>query len=52
MSGVRSARAQRDEEASENVIGALRELLVAQFGSPPELPHRTDSDSPELTISS
>ena len=49
---VRSARAQPDEEARENVIDALRELLAARFGSPPELPHRTDSDSPELTISS
>jgi hypothetical protein len=29
---------------------ALRELLAARFGSPPELPDRTDSDSLELTI--
>ena len=49
-SGVRSARAQPDEEARENVIDALRELLAARFGSPPELPDRTDSDSLELTI--
>jgi hypothetical protein len=49
-SGVRSARAQPDEEARENVIDALRELLAARFGSPPELPDRTGSDSLELTI--
>jgi hypothetical protein len=47
---VRSARAQPDEEARENVIDALRELLAARFGSPPELPDRTHSDSLELTI--
>ena len=49
-SRVRSARAQPDDEARENVIDALRELLAARFGSPPELPDRTDSDSLELTI--
>jgi len=38
------------EEARENVIDALRELLAVQFGSPPELPDPTDSDSLELTI--
>jgi predicted RNase H-like HicB family nuclease len=38
------------EEARQNVIDALRELLAARFGSPPELPDRTDSDSLELTI--
>jgi hypothetical protein len=32
------------------VIDALRELLAARFGSPPELPDRTGSDSIELTI--
>jgi hypothetical protein len=47
---VRSARAQPDEEARENVIDALRELLAARFGSPPELADRTNSDSLELTI--
>jgi hypothetical protein len=41
---VQSARAQPDEEAHENVIDALRELLAARFGSPPELPYRTGSD--------
>ena len=50
MSGAQSARSQPDEEARENVIDALRELLAARFGSPPELPDRTDSDSLELTI--
>jgi hypothetical protein len=47
---VQSSRAQPDEEARENVIDALRELLAARFGSPLELPDRTDSDSLELTI--
>ena len=49
-SGVQSSRAQPDEEARENVIDALRELLAARCGAPPELPDRTDSDSLELTI--
>jgi hypothetical protein len=47
---VQSARGQPDEEARENVIDALRELLAARFGSLPELPDRTGSDSLELTI--
>ena len=47
---MQSARGQPDEEARENVIDALRELLAARFGSPPELPDRTGSDSIELTI--
>lgn len=38
------------EQARENVIDALRELLAVRFGSPPELPDLTDSDSLELTI--
>jgi predicted RNase H-like HicB family nuclease len=38
------------EEARENVIDALRELLAVRFGSPPELPEPADSDSLELTI--
>ena len=38
------------EEARENVIDALRELLAVRFGSPPELPDPADSDSLELTI--
>jgi predicted RNase H-like HicB family nuclease len=38
------------EEARENVIDALRELLAVRFGSPPELPDPGDSDSLELTI--
>jgi hypothetical protein len=44
------SQGQPDEEARENVIDALRELLAARFGSPPELPDRTGSDSLELTI--
>jgi predicted RNase H-like HicB family nuclease len=47
---VQSARGKTDEEARENVIDALRGLLAALFGSPPELPDRTGSDSLELTI--
>jgi predicted RNase H-like HicB family nuclease len=38
------------EEARENVIDALRELLAVRFGSPPELPDPADSDSLELTL--
>ena len=44
------SQAQPDEKARENVIDALRELPAARFGSPPELPDRTDSDSLELMI--
>jgi hypothetical protein len=44
------SQGQPDEEARENVIDGLRELLAARFGSPPELPDRTGSDPPELTI--
>lgn len=38
------------EEARDNVIDALRELLAVRFGAPPELPDPADSDSLELTI--
>src|SRR5450755_2482732 len=38
------------QEARENVIDALRELLAVRFGLPPELPDPADSDSLELTI--
>ena len=47
--GAISQGANRDE-ARENVIDALRELLATRFGAPPELPDPTDSDSLELTI--
>ena len=47
-SGAQSARAQPDEEARENVIGASESC--SRPGSPPELPDRTDSDSLELTV--
>jgi hypothetical protein len=47
-SGRKSSRAQPDEAARENVIGALRELLAALFAA--ELPDRTDGDSLELTV--
>ena len=45
------SQGQPDGEARENVIDALRDLLAARFGLPPELPDRTGSDSLELTIS-
>lgn len=38
------------EEARENVIDALRELLALRFGAAPELTELTDSESLELTI--
>jgi predicted RNase H-like HicB family nuclease len=37
-------------QARENVIDALRELLAARFGSPPDVDLPADSDSLELTI--
>ena len=38
------------QEARENVIDALRELLAVRFGTPPELVSPSESDSLELTI--
>lgn len=38
------------QEARENVIDALHELLAVRFGSPPELADAGDGDSLELTI--
>lgn len=38
------------EEARENVIDALREILALRFGEAPVLPDPTDADSLELTI--
>lgn len=38
------------EQARENVIDALREILALRFGEAPELPDPTDADSLELTI--
>lgn len=38
------------EEARENVIDALREILAYRFGSPPEPAQGTDADSLELLI--
>ena len=46
------SQGQPAEDARENVIDALRELLAARFGSSPELPDRNGSDSLELTIAS
>ncbi len=44
------SQGQTRAEARENVIDALRELLAVRFGSPPEVPEPTDSDSLKLTI--
>jgi len=38
------------EQARENVIDALREILALRFGEAPELPDPADADSLELTI--
>lgn len=38
------------EEARENVIDALREILAYRFGEPPEPVEGADADSLELTI--
>jgi predicted RNase H-like HicB family nuclease len=38
------------EEARENVIDALREILAVRFGSSPDVQPPEDSDSLELTI--
>ena len=47
--GVISQGATRDE-ARENVIDALREVLAVRFGKPPVVHEATDSESVELTI--
>ena len=49
---VRGAISQGEtrDQARENVIDALRELLAVRFGVPPELSSPADSDSIELTI--
>ncbi len=49
---VRGATSQGEtrQEARENVIDALRELLAVRFGAPPELVAPSESDSLELTI--
>ncbi len=44
------SQGQTRTEARANVIDALRELLAVRFGTPPEVPEPTDSDSLELTI--
>jgi hypothetical protein len=51
-SAVRGAISQgaSREEARDNVIDALGELLAVRFGSPPELTDPADSDLLELTI--
>jgi predicted RNase H-like HicB family nuclease len=38
------------DQARQNVIDALRELLAARFGLPADVTLPTDSDSLELTI--
>jgi predicted RNase H-like HicB family nuclease len=47
--GVISQGATRDE-ARENVIDALREVLAVRFGTPPEVHEATDCESVALTI--
>ena len=47
--GAISQGATRDE-ARENVIDALREVLAVRFGTPPAVHEATDSESVELTI--
>ena len=47
--GVVSQGATRDE-ARENVIDALREVLAVRFGTPPGVQETADSESVELTI--
>lgn len=37
-------------EARENVIDALREVLAVRFGTPPDVQETADSESVELTI--
>ena len=47
--GAISQGATRDE-ARENVIDTLREVLAVRFGAPPSVQDTTDSESVELTI--
>ncbi len=44
------SQGQTREQARENVIDALREVLAVRFGTPPDLEAASGSDSVELTI--
>ena len=44
------SQGQTRDEARDNVIDALREVLAVRFGTPPSVQSATDSDSVELTI--
>ena len=44
------SQGQTRDEARDNVIDALGEVLAARFGAPPSVQDATDSDSVELTI--
>jgi predicted RNase H-like HicB family nuclease len=44
------SQGQTRDEARDNVIDALREVLAVRFGAPPSVQDTTDSESVELTI--
>jgi predicted RNase H-like HicB family nuclease len=44
------SQGQTREEARENVIDALREVLAVRFGAPPGVDEEAESESVELTI--
>jgi predicted RNase H-like HicB family nuclease len=44
------SQGQTRDEARDNVIDALREVLAVRFGTPPGVQETTDSESVELTI--
>jgi predicted RNase H-like HicB family nuclease len=44
------SQGQTRDEARDNVIDALREVLAVRFGAPPSVQGMADSDSVELTI--
>jgi hypothetical protein len=50
-SGSRGGQSgQKRDEARDNVIDALREVLAVRFGAPPSVPDTMDSESVELAI--
>jgi predicted RNase H-like HicB family nuclease len=44
------SQGQTRDDARDNVIDALREVLAVRFGAPPSVQGTTDSESVELTI--
>jgi predicted RNase H-like HicB family nuclease len=44
------SQGQTRDQARDDVIDALREVLAVRFGAPPTVQEATDSDSVELTI--